>query len=306
MNDRIPQLTTSQAANILDVHESSVKRWCGQDELSCTYTAGGHRRISLDDLLDFAQEQGIDCSLLPIRPHDARVWRAVLQSEKKRNFPDLVDLIYTELLDPQSPYPGRILHLCRASRIPISTLFDELIAPVLNRIGDAWSAGEIHVGDEHRMSESLIQTLAVIYDNIKAGLAPTNENRPTAIVGCGEGIQHDIGARIIRILLEESGWNAIYLGANVPTEEFAAQQTKHHARLVCISLVPPATAADADRTKRILARMYDGEHPYSLILGGSGVKGYTSKAGDDPFDELTVFEDTVSFAAWATGGKQQG
>ena len=50
-------LTTSQAASLLQVHESSVKRWSNAGRVAPAKTTGGHRRITLSALLELAKEQ---------------------------------------------------------------------------------------------------------------------------------------------------------------------------------------------------------------------------------------------------------
>ena len=46
-------LTPKQVARAIQVSESSVKRWCDKGVIPTQYTAGGHRRIPISDLLVF-------------------------------------------------------------------------------------------------------------------------------------------------------------------------------------------------------------------------------------------------------------
>jgi excisionase family DNA binding protein len=48
-------LTTSQAAKITRVTRFTVANWVKNGKLASTYTAGGHRRISLKSLEEFIQ-----------------------------------------------------------------------------------------------------------------------------------------------------------------------------------------------------------------------------------------------------------
>lgn len=48
---------TREAAEILQVSESSVKRWTDDGQIPSYKTAGGHRRYRLDDLLRFRDRQ---------------------------------------------------------------------------------------------------------------------------------------------------------------------------------------------------------------------------------------------------------
>ena len=49
-------LTPKQVAYAIEVSESSVKRWCDRGLIASVRTAGGHRRIPLDRLVDFVRQ----------------------------------------------------------------------------------------------------------------------------------------------------------------------------------------------------------------------------------------------------------
>ena len=70
-------LTSSEAASLLDVHPSTVKRWCNDGELHSEVTPGGHRRIPIDTAVDFARSKGIRTILSPFRPFEPHVWAAL-------------------------------------------------------------------------------------------------------------------------------------------------------------------------------------------------------------------------------------
>jgi methylmalonyl-CoA mutase cobalamin-binding subunit len=93
-------------------------------------------------------------------------------------------------------------------------------------------------------------------------------DRPLAVVGSVEGNRHFLGALCIRLLLERRGWDVLYLGPDVPVEDFAAIQKRRGAGLVCVSLNPPATAGEISRILRVLSEFYDPAVPYALGMGG--------------------------------------
>src|SRR4029078_11975234 len=51
-------LSPKEAARVLGSSESSLKRWCHQGPISAVKTSGGHRRLTLDSLIRFAQQSG--------------------------------------------------------------------------------------------------------------------------------------------------------------------------------------------------------------------------------------------------------
>ena len=50
-------LSPKQVAHAIGASESSLKRWCDQGLLTTVKTAGGHRRIPVQEVLRFVREQ---------------------------------------------------------------------------------------------------------------------------------------------------------------------------------------------------------------------------------------------------------
>lgn len=297
MTENHLQLTTSQSASLIDVHESSVKRWCNDGVLPCSYTDGGHRRIALPALLAFAQSQELSCPLLGLAPWEEQVWHALVQAQDKEDYDALIALTYQWMHDNESDLPARLFRLCFERGLSLSTLFDSIMAPVMHRLGDVWYTGQLAVGDVYLMTHIMIDTL----HTLRLFLQKRNKyNRtgPVALVGGAEKNQHEMGALMVRTLLDEAGWCTYYLGTDVPTEELALQQAKHHAQLVCISMMPPRAPADAQRLIRILAHLYKEQYPYRLILGGLDRETPLTMTARLPFQEVQMFSTMEGFNEW--------
>lgn len=296
MNEREQSLPTGEAAQLLGVHRSTVKRWCDGGELSCSVTEGGHRRIALSALLSYAERQALECSLLEFNDQAQTVWGAVRQAEKEERYEQVVQLTYQWLRQRDADFVQSILAFVREREWPLPTLFDRLICSVMYQIGEAWNAGEIHVGDEHRMSHQIFQEL---YDmDLPEQSEFEGASTPLALVGAGPGNRHEMGALMVRQTLQAEGWQTVYLGADVPTRDFALQQAKHGADLVCISLTPPEhVASDAERILETLARLPDDSCPYRVALGGQAVEKVSLPA-TSPFLDARVFSETKSFVEW--------
>ncbi len=50
-------LTLSEAADLLDVHPTTLRRWANNGDISAMVTPGGHRRFAASDLARFARER---------------------------------------------------------------------------------------------------------------------------------------------------------------------------------------------------------------------------------------------------------
>lgn len=256
-------LTTGEAADLVGVHESTVKRWCDVSDLECETTPGGHRRIRLESLLEYAERTGHKTPLHAFNGEAEAVYASALDSREAR-FDAAVRLVYRWM---DARRPERLTHFFRFlaagwSSLPITC--DEIIRPAMEQVGHRWRTDQAGVGDEHRMTYVLTEALHAFR---LTETRPDRRGRSVALVACLEDNRHEIGAFLVRIALEAHGWDVVYLGADVPISDIALQQQYFESTLVCISISPPQVSSDAIRAARILATTYDPAHPYRLVIG---------------------------------------
>lgn len=296
MKSRI-ELTSTETASLLDVHPSTVKRWCNDGDLPFQQTPGGHRRIRVDRAVDFARDRGIRTILSPFHPFEPHVWTALR---------DVEDGSYGALhaLALQWARRGEFerleqlyLALGREKVVSFDDFCDRAVRGLMGAIGDEWQNGKLRVGDEHMVSQAITGALVGLRREwLDApsevdgnGAAPAGQ--PVAVVGTIEGNHHQIGALCIRLALERAGWKVFYPGADVPPEDFAVIQMSREASLVCISLPPAGTIGDVSRTLEILTEFYDRARPYSVVFGGASYLGLEGNVQNGPFESVQFLQE---------------
>ena len=287
-------LTTTQAADLLSVHPSTVKRWCNDGDLAFDKTDGGHRRIHLTDLLELSREKDIPTFLRHFTPYEGHVWSAIGQVVEGGSFHRIHSLAMGWLDRAHMKRLSWLFYeLGRHPQVPFERFVDDGIRGFMKLVGQAWRDGQLRVGEEHMMSEVLVEVL-IRFRSMEGphgddtGL-PDEGGRPVAIVGSMEGLRHGIGALAARVLLERRGWEVYFLGTDVPVEDFAAMQRSRGAELICVSFSQPATGADMRRCVRILSEFYDPTRPYALALGGDLGEVIRFDDPDLPFERIGTF-----------------
>jgi methanogenic corrinoid protein MtbC1 len=100
--------------------------------------------------------------------------------------------------------------------MPLRQIYLEVFQPALYEVGRLWETGRVSVAQEH-LATAITQTiLSTIYAEALIP-APTGQR---AIVACLSGNYHEIGARMVADLLQLSGFDALFLGANTPEQSF--------------------------------------------------------------------------------------
>lgn len=289
-------VTTQEAARLCRVHSSSIKRWCDSGELPCQVTAGGHRRIALRQLAAFAAATGLDRSLAAFGSELDAVWRAGDQALAGR-FAALVRLWHGWLMADRPTLLGPSMLLLLERGLPLAQLLDQGLGGLMRQVGEDWETGRIGVSDEHRASEQVMDALHALRAHLASRAGPA-AGPHRAVVAAAEGDPHQLGAFMVRLLLEARGITVGYLGADLPGEDLAVEQHRVAADLVCVSFTPPRGPGDALRLLRSLAQAYDPASPYHLVLGGAALAGRLPALIAPPFRSLQVLDSLVDLDAW--------
>ena len=137
---------------------------------------------------------------------------------------------------------------------------DTVIMPALRAIGDAWERQEIGVAGEHAASQAVLRRLAMAYE--AAGDA--DADRPL-LVGLGPGARHELGAFAFAIAARRAGLPVLYLGSDLPADEWTAAAVERDARAAIIG-VP--TRADVRRATEVLDALRSSRPAMIRAAGG--------------------------------------
>ena len=300
-------LTTTQVAELLSVHPSTVKRWCNEGDLEFAKTDGGHRRLHLHDVLSLSRTRSIPTFLDPFAPYEGHVWTAVNQAVHGGSFHRVHSLAMGWLTRGHVRRISALFSsLARQPGLSFARFCDEGVRGFMEEVGETWRSGRLRVGEEHMATEALVEVLIRMRDSHPSLGDEAASGRRLAIVGSMEGDRHTLGSLCVRLMLERRGWEVFFLGADVPVEDFAAMQRAREAGLVCVSFAPPNTAADMKRAVRILGEFYQPEHPYSLVLGGLLADDPFLDDLELPFRELGIFGSMADFEEALESGLGSG
>lgn len=145
-----------------------------------------------------------------------------------------------------------------------AAFLEQVLAPLLSGIGDAWREGSIGIAHEHAASE----VAARVLDGLMSDLAVA-DGGPLAVVGTPSGERHSLGAMLAAVAAAQEGWRVILLGADVPAGEIAAAAGRHGARVVGLSVVAPL---DRRATRAVLRSLREALEPrVALLVGGARV-----------------------------------
>lgn len=256
-------LSTQEVAAMLDVTETTIKRWADDALLACIRTAGGHRKFLLSDIVNFADANGYTVGGGKPPEVSAEDAERLQVGVHTKNYPLVASVFQTQALRADRRRILDLLLYLQKQRVPFPTIIDEIIRPAFVTIGSLWADGIIGIAAEHAASQATMEALILL----SAELHHKAPNGFTALCACPGSDLHELGIRSIAYALECEGWKVHFIGANAPADTLVERITSVNADLVCLSASGAKPDAGLGHQVR---RMVDAAHARGskVMIGG--------------------------------------
>lgn len=278
-------------ARAIGSSESSLKRWADEGRIRVHRTAGGHRRITLDEAVRFIRESGVplvDSSALGIGDLGSMLDAGTAASE------NLHDVLLRG--DEAAARAAIIWSYLRGE--PLAEYFDTTVSEALRRLGELWANDSHGVFLEHRATEICVHALHQV-----RALLPSDCAGPAAVGGGISGDPYVLPSLMAAMVLQIEGYASVNLGPDCPAQSLLHAATEHHARLVWMSVT--SSEVDPAHVAAEIAALGAGCHRIdaSLALGG---RRRDLLAGVDPALAFTghSMRELVAFARGLRAGGQ--
>ena len=240
-------------------------------------TKSGHRigdiaKQSLEDLHKLAIESGVQAMAAASESPDGSVDAAALLDEALGAIANFDDGGLRSVLDKA------LLHLSK----PV--LRREMLAPLLNEVGNRWKDGRLRIAHEH-MATPIVNTFLSAM-NARCQVLP---GAPLVVVATPSGHLHELGALLAASHAHEAGWDVLYLGPNLPAEEIATAARARGVRAIMLSIVFPTADSGVMDQLRELRKLVGPGMP--IIIGGHGAPSYGSVLAEIGAHSVTDTEE---------------
>ena len=181
---------------------------------------------------------------------------------------------------------------------PLEIVNNEII-PALNIVGDVFEKKTVYLPQLLMSAEAAKSAFEVI----KASMSGKEKagTKGVIVIATVYGDIHDIGKNIVKLLLENYGFDVVDLGKDVPPEIIAKTAIKLRAPLVGLSALMTTTVPAMEETIKLLRE----KAPWCKIVVGGAVltKEYADKIGADKYAKDAM--ESVRYAEEIiNGGKE--
>lgn len=182
--------------------------------------------------------------------------------------------------------PGELERTLTRAALAFSlpTVVDDVVVPLLAKIGTAWESGRVGPSHEHLGTVVIRRFLEWMLEAATVG-----EGAPVMVAATPAGEKHELGALLAAVSGAAEGWKAIFLGPDLPAEEVAVAALRLEADVVTLSCVDPRTAeALPGEILRIRERLPADVH---LVVGGPLAEAREGALRTEGVEILPTFQD---------------
>ena len=160
-------------------------------------------------------------------------------------------------------------------------ILDEVLIPALDKVGAKYDKGELFLPQMIQSAETVKIALNIIKERLSKN--NTSSNKGKIIVATVQGDIHDIGKNIVKIMLENYGYEVIDLGKDVPIEEVVKRAKEEEIELIGLSALMTTTV---ENMKKTIEALKENNIAAKVFVGGAVVtKEYAQKINADYYSK---------------------
>ena len=243
MDEAADVLDLQAAADEIGVHYQTAYRWVRNGRLPAVVVDGRYQ-ITRDDLdaLDQSRKR-------PRKP----------PAPTRKRLDGATGKMHEALVTGNEMAAMQIGRTIVGEGSSIAELIQQVLAPPLRAIGQAWHDGELSVWVEHRASAITERLLADVAPN------PRGRRRGTVMVAAVSGDRHSLPTTMAAMTLRDNNWNVHHLGADMPPDDIVGFCAEHEVTLAVLTVTSMDCRALADHTAERLEAQGT-----PTIVGGAG------------------------------------
>ena len=187
-----------------------------------------------------------------------------------------IDKIKMAVIDGEKDSIAELVEQAINEKISPNEITENALTAAMNDLGEDFGAGRIFLPEVLLSAETMREGFRRLQE-----LAPSSsEDRlGTVVIATVKGDVHDLGKNIVGALLNNSGFNLIDLGKDVPSEEIVRAAKESNADIVGLSALMTTTMTEIDVVVDALRK---ANVNVKTIVGGAAVtESYAREAGAD-------------------------
>ncbi len=195
--------------------------------------------------------------------------------EAKKSVSDTVSNLKSAVIKGMGEKAAQETEKLLCEKTPVE-IIDGYLIPALDEVGAQFESKRLFLPQLLLAANAASAAFDIIKKKLAADGAAQNKGK--IILATVKGDIHDIGKNIVKVLLENYGYEIIDLGRDVPAEEIVKAAKENNVSLVGLSALMTTTVPNMARTIELLRQ----EHTCKVMVGGAVLtKEYAEQIGAD-------------------------
>lgn len=184
---------------------------------------------------------------------------------------------------------GAIENVKKALKKGISPeeIISKSIAEAMEIVGEKFEKGEYFLFELVVAGEIGKEIVKLLNPYLKAKKVKLKK-LGKVVIGTVRGDLHDLGRKIVVMMLEAAGFEVIDLGVDVPPEKFVEAVKQHNANIVAMSALLTVTMPEMKNVIEQLKKAGLRDKVKVIVGGASVTEAYAKSIGADGYGETAV------------------
>ncbi len=182
---------------------------------------------------------------------------------------------------------GAVMHGLRQDAARLTTealaehdaleIVNQMLIPALDKVGAEYEAGRVFLPQLIQAATAAQSAFGVIKQHMSQDGAHADKGK--IVIATVQGDVHDIGKNIVRLLLDNYGYDVIDLGKDVPPQKIVDAAILNQVKLVGLSALMTTTVGAMEETIKLLHAQYPA---CKTVVGGAVLtEDYAETIGAD-------------------------
>ncbi len=273
---------SNQVAEIIGVNVSTIKRWTDSGKLTCQQTHGGHRKFHLNHLRDFLRKNKKHSSSIKLGSLLGKN-KKVIDAIESNDTNIIIDYLYRNTISGNESRFLAVNNSLILKGYPLYFIFDDIVNPLLTKIGTSWQKGKISISQEHLATVIIRKFLS----NLNFDFVPKKSNQISFCFTLPDD-SHDLPLYMAESIMNQNNIKTYNLGANLPVYDFIDLANKVSPDIVLVSVIYIKDLKKINQELNLLCKHFLKSNT-KIILRGISVNKVAINYNN--FFHIATFED---------------
>ena len=183
------------------------------------------------------------------------------------------------IIDGEFEVIEKLVEEALSSEISAKQILEEGLLQGMNEVGDLFKDGEVFVPEVLISSKTMDLGMEVIKPLLQEGDV---KKVGTCVFATVKGDLHDIGKKLVIMMMEGAGFEIVDLGTDVSPEDICNAIKEHKPNILCMSAMLTTTMASMKDTVELLEKEGLSSSSLNVMVGGAPVSlNYANSIGAD-------------------------